>query len=85
MRSDGLLVLVAVLISTALVAGDGVKGEKAGVCPADNWRCIRSEGPLCYRDRNCEGEQKCCFLHCRYRCVQPVKTLEDNEALMSEV
>ncbi|XP_021492016.1 WAP four-disulfide core domain protein 12-like isoform X2 [Meriones unguiculatus] len=84
MRSDGLLVLVVVLISTALVAGDGVK-EKAGVCPVDNWRCIRTEGPLCHRDRNCEGEQKCCYLHCRYRCVQPVKTLEDNGALISEV
>lgn len=53
--------------------------EKAGVCPVDNVRCIRSEDPLCYRDRNCEGEQKCCYLHCRNRCVQPVKTLEDSK------
>ncbi|XP_038187247.2 WAP four-disulfide core domain protein 12-like [Arvicola amphibius] len=78
MRPDSILVLAVLLISSTLVAGDGVKGyEKEGVCPPDNVRCIRGEPPQCHRDRNCEGPKKCCYWHCGFKCVQPVKATED--------
>uniref|UniRef100_A0A8C8UIP1 WAP domain-containing protein n=1 Tax=Peromyscus maniculatus bairdii TaxID=230844 RepID=A0A8C8UIP1_PERMB len=74
MRPDSILVLAALLLSSALVAGDEVNGE--GVCPMDNGRCIRRQPPHCKSDEDCAGQEKCCYLHCGYKCVQPVKPEE---------
>ncbi|XP_076784420.1 WAP four-disulfide core domain protein 12 isoform X2 [Arvicanthis niloticus] len=76
MWPNSILVLTVLLISSTLVTGDGVKGEKEGICPADIVRCIRTEDPLCNNDRDCKGQQKCCYWRCGFKCVQPVK---DNE------
>lgn len=51
----------------------------------DNVRCIRSEPPKCCSDRNCEGPEKCCYLHCGFKCVQPVKTIEEVSSPHSSV
>uniref|UniRef100_A0A3L7HD47 WAP four-disulfide core domain 12 n=1 Tax=Cricetulus griseus TaxID=10029 RepID=A0A3L7HD47_CRIGR len=79
MQPGSILVLAVILISSTLVAGDRAKGEKKGVCPVDNVRCIRPESPKCHSDRDCEGLKKCCYLHCGFKCVQPVKTIEESE------
>ncbi|XP_011765137.2 WAP four-disulfide core domain protein 12 [Macaca nemestrina] len=83
MGSSSFLVLMVSLALVTLVAAEGVKGgeqaciEKAGVCPADNIRCFKSDPPQCHTDQDCLGERKCCYLHCGFKCVIPVKKLEE--------
>uniref|UniRef100_A0A2K5W6I3 WAP four-disulfide core domain protein 12 n=1 Tax=Macaca fascicularis TaxID=9541 RepID=A0A2K5W6I3_MACFA len=80
MGSSSFLVLMVSLALVTLVAVEGVKGgdiEKAGVCPADNIRCFKSDPPQCHTDQDCLGERKCCYLHCGFKCVIPVKKLEE--------
>ncbi|XP_003936465.3 WAP four-disulfide core domain protein 12 [Saimiri boliviensis] len=79
MRSSRFLVLMVSLALVTLVASEGVKGntEKPGVCPADNVRCIKSDPPQCHTDQDCQGIRKCCYLHCGFKCVIPVKELEE--------
>ncbi|XP_037060305.1 WAP four-disulfide core domain protein 12 isoform X2 [Peromyscus leucopus] len=80
MRPDSILVLAALLLSSALVAGDEVNGDKEGVCPMDAGRCIRRHPPQCQRDGHCAGQEKCCYRHCGYKCVQPVEPEEFSPA-----
>ncbi|EAW75876.1 WAP four-disulfide core domain 12, isoform CRA_b, partial [Homo sapiens] len=79
MGSSSFLVLMVSLVLVTLVAVEGVKEgiEKAGVCPADNVRCFKSDPPQCHTDQDCLGERKCCYLHCGFKCVIPVKELEE--------
>ncbi|XP_009214320.1 WAP four-disulfide core domain protein 12 isoform X1 [Papio anubis] len=77
MGSSSFLVLTVSLALVTLVAAEGVKGEKAGVCPADNVRCFKSDPPQCHTDQDCLGARKCCYLHCGFKCVIPVKKLEE--------
>ncbi|GAB1287184.1 WAP four-disulfide core domain protein 12 [Apodemus speciosus] len=80
MWPNSILVLTVFLISSTLVTGGGVKGDKEkGVCPPDNVRCIREEDPLCYSDSDCGDQQICCFWHCGFKCVQPVKDIENTK------
>ncbi|XP_002747632.3 WAP four-disulfide core domain protein 12 [Callithrix jacchus] len=79
MGSSSFLVLMVSLALVTLVAAEGVKVniEKPGVCPADNIRCIKSDPPQCHTDQDCQGIRKCCYLHCGFKCVIPVKELEE--------
>ncbi|NP_001399955.1 WAP four-disulfide core domain protein 12 precursor [Rattus norvegicus] len=73
MWPNSILVLTVLLISSTLVTGGGVKGAENGVCPPDNVRCIRGEDPQCHNDNDCKDQKICCYWHCGFKCVQPVK------------
>ncbi|XP_021047633.1 WAP four-disulfide core domain protein 12-like [Mus pahari] len=78
MWPNSILVLMALLLSSTLVTGGGVKGEEKGVCPPDNVRCFREDDPQCYNDRDCGDQKICCFWHCGLKCVPPVPPVKDN-------
>ncbi|XP_033041255.1 WAP four-disulfide core domain protein 12 [Trachypithecus francoisi] len=83
MGSSSFLVLMVSLALVTPVTMEGVKGgeqaciEKAEVCPADNVHCFKSDPPQCHTDQDRLGERKCCYLHCGFKCVIPVKKLEE--------
>ncbi|XP_063876589.1 kielin/chordin-like protein [Scylla paramamosain] len=61
-----------------LVAGCGhecMEASKAGECPVINYivapQCTSDMVDACQWDHQCPGNQKCCFLHCAKRCIDP--------------
>uniref|UniRef100_A0A8C8S6V1 Uncharacterized protein n=1 Tax=Pelusios castaneus TaxID=367368 RepID=A0A8C8S6V1_9SAUR len=44
---------------------------KYGTCPPNLIQCLYTQPPLCFNDTDCRGKQKCCYVMCRLRCVDP--------------
>ncbi|KAH1181853.1 hypothetical protein KIL84_009607 [Mauremys mutica] len=46
---------------------------RPGTCPPDPVRCAHSALAHCSSDPECPGEQKCCYIACRFRCIDPAE------------
>ncbi|XP_074868240.1 uncharacterized protein LOC142022373 [Carettochelys insculpta] len=46
---------------------------KPGTCPPVTVRCARSAPAQCSSDLECPGRQKCCYIACQFRCVDPTE------------
>ncbi|XP_043836916.1 antileukoproteinase-like [Dromiciops gliroides] len=71
--SMAFLALVFLTPARTLNAAKTAKG-KAGSCPPDNVRCFREDPPQCGSDKQCPREQKCCYYHCGFKCVESSRT-----------
>ncbi|XP_006839407.1 PREDICTED: WAP four-disulfide core domain protein 12 [Chrysochloris asiatica] len=81
MRPTSFWDFIGFLMFVTLVSGERIKKdkEKAGICPVDNRLCFIFDYPRCQRDNQCEGNKKCCFMECGFRCVIPKKQLKKGE------
>uniref|UniRef100_A0A8C4W0A0 Uncharacterized protein n=1 Tax=Gopherus evgoodei TaxID=1825980 RepID=A0A8C4W0A0_9SAUR len=48
---------------------------RPGTCPPDPIRCAHSAPAYCSSDPKCPREQKCCYVTCRFRCVDPAEDI----------
>ncbi|CAM5095124.1 unnamed protein product [Natator depressus] len=46
---------------------------RPGTCPPDPVRCAHSAPAHCSGDPECPGMRKCCYIACRFRCVDPAQ------------
>ncbi|XP_051832447.1 antileukoproteinase-like [Antechinus flavipes] len=79
MKSGSLFFFMAFLaIGFLTVSGtrNAAKGGKvkSGSCPLDNVRCFKEDPAECNNDELCPREQKCCYYHCGFKCVNPRET-----------
>uniref|UniRef100_A0A7N4V5E1 WAP domain-containing protein n=1 Tax=Sarcophilus harrisii TaxID=9305 RepID=A0A7N4V5E1_SARHA len=44
---------------------------KPGMCPVDHFKCRQKLPGECATDYQCFWMMKCCFLSCRFRCLNP--------------
>uniref|UniRef100_A0A452GYW1 WAP domain-containing protein n=1 Tax=Gopherus agassizii TaxID=38772 RepID=A0A452GYW1_9SAUR len=52
---------------------------RPGTCPPDPIRCAHSTPAYCSSDPKCPREQKCCYVTCRFRCVDPAEGTRDGD------
>uniref|UniRef100_A0A674IXY7 WAP domain-containing protein n=1 Tax=Terrapene triunguis TaxID=2587831 RepID=A0A674IXY7_9SAUR len=61
-------------VSDTVEGRGGLTGKRPGICPPDPVQCAHSALAHCSSDPECPGEQKCCYIACRFRCVDPPDT-----------
>nr|KAF6359299.1 hypothetical protein mPipKuh1_018824 [Pipistrellus kuhlii] len=79
MRQSSLSTLTGIFLLLCLHMARPEMGknvEKPGICPEFTIHCPFTMISLCWRDKGCKEDMKCCFYNCRKQCMTPWLSLD---------